>query len=425
MKYRTAALTDVADTANMFRELAFHIKNTSKDVYWDFEEMPLDMTEQVIKDYIENEEILKNLEPIIKDKKGLIFDVDGTLLDSMPMWKRLDVEYLSSLGLIPESDFQNKVKMMTMLDAARYINNYFGLDKEPEVIAKEIQDIVYSYYENELLIKKGAFELLAELKKYNEEDEIKLIQDLFTAFNSFKPDFALAWNMGFDIPYIIARIQRLGYDPAEIMSHKDFKYKVAEYYVDERNKSEFAERGDFAQISSYTIFLDQMIQFASRRKGQNKFISFTLDYIGTMVAGVKKLDYKNITTNISELPYKDYKTFVFYNIMDTIVQYCIERMTADIDYLFNKCNINNTRYSKGHRQTVYLTNRGIKEFYNTDNGYIMGNNVNKYNSKPDEKFPGAFVADPLQLSNYSKMRINGKPINVLENLDDFDLKIVA
>ena len=111
------------------------------------------------------EEILKNLEPIIKDKKGLIFDVDGTLLDSMPMWKRLDVEYLSSLGLIPEPDFQNMVKMMTMLDAARYINNYFGLDKEPEVIAKEIQDIAYSYYENELLIKKGAFELLAELKK--------------------------------------------------------------------------------------------------------------------------------------------------------------------------------------------------------------------------------------------------------------------
>ena len=49
-------LNDVTGTANMFRELAFHIKNTSKDAYWDFEEMPLDMTEQVIKGYIENEE---------------------------------------------------------------------------------------------------------------------------------------------------------------------------------------------------------------------------------------------------------------------------------------------------------------------------------------------------------------------------------
>ena len=56
MKYRKAVLNDVTGTANMFRELAFHIKNTSKDAYWDFEEMPLDMTEQVIKGYIENEE---------------------------------------------------------------------------------------------------------------------------------------------------------------------------------------------------------------------------------------------------------------------------------------------------------------------------------------------------------------------------------
>lgn len=255
---------------------------------------------------------------------------------------------------------------------------------------------------------------------YDEEDEINLIKDLFNAINAYKPDFALAWNMGFDVPYIIARIQKLGYDPAEIMCHPDFKFKVANYFVDERMKSEFAERGDFAQIASYTTFLDQMIHFASRRKGQGKFISFTLDAIGEAIAKVKKLDYKHITTNISELPYKDYKTFVFYNIMDTIVQYCIEFMTGDIDYVFSKANVNNTRYNKVHRQTVYLTNRGIKEFYNTDEGYIMGNNVNKYNQKPTNKFPGAFVADPRQVNAKSRIAIFGRLIDVFNNLVDFD-----
>ncbi len=111
------------------------------------------------------EEILKDLEPIIKDKKGLIFDVDGTLLDSMPMWKRLDIEYLSTLGITPEPDFHNKVKMMTIHDASRYIKNLFNIDKEPEIIAKEIEDIAHSYYENTLLIKTGSFEMLHELKK--------------------------------------------------------------------------------------------------------------------------------------------------------------------------------------------------------------------------------------------------------------------
>lgn len=253
---------------------------------------------------------------------------------------------------------------------------------------------------------------------YDEEDEINLIKDLFNAFNNFKPDFALAWNMSFDVPYIIERIRRLGYAPEDIMCHPDFDHKFVHYYVDERMMSEFAERGDFALISSYTTFLDQMIHFASRRKGQNKFISFTLDAIGEAIAKVRKLDYKHITTNISELPYKDYKAFVFYNIMDTIVQYCIEFMTGDLEYLFGKCNINNTRYSKAHRQTVYLTNRGAKEFYNE--GLIMGNNVNKYNQKPTEKFPGAFVAEPLQVNNHSRLKIYGRLVDIFDNCDDFD-----
>lgn len=108
--------------------------------------------------------ILSELEPIIKDKKGLIFDIDGTLLDSMPMWARLDIEYLESLGIKPEPNFHNKVKMMTMLDASRYIKNCFNVDKEPEIIADEIQQIAIKYYEDELLIKNNSRELLQILK---------------------------------------------------------------------------------------------------------------------------------------------------------------------------------------------------------------------------------------------------------------------
>ena len=255
---------------------------------------------------------------------------------------------------------------------------------------------------------------------YDEQDEINLIADLFKAINTFKPDFALAWNMGFDIPYIIARIRKLGYASENIMCHPDFTHKIAEYFVDERMKSEFAERGDYALISSYTTYLDQMIHFASRRKGQTKLVSYSLDSIGEYIAKVKKLDYKHITENITELPYKDYKTFVFYNIMDTVVQYCIEANTDDIGFIFGKVLMNNTRYQKIHRQTVYLKNRGIQEFYN--DGFIMGNNVNTFNPKPDTKFPGAFVADPVRVDKNarSRLKIFGRAIDVFPNLDDFD-----
>ena len=56
MNYRKATLEDALQVAALFRDLAFHIKNGTKDPYWDFEEMPLDMTTEVIKGYIAGEE---------------------------------------------------------------------------------------------------------------------------------------------------------------------------------------------------------------------------------------------------------------------------------------------------------------------------------------------------------------------------------
>lgn len=255
---------------------------------------------------------------------------------------------------------------------------------------------------------------------YDEIDEIRLIQDLFILINELQPDFLLAWNMAFDIPYIIERCVRLGYDPRDIMCHPDFKEKVVRYFIDAEKSNEYAERGDKATISSYTVFLDQLIQFASKRKGQKAFPSYKLDTIGEMLVNVKKLDYSKITRNIAELPYKDYKTFVFYNIMDTIVQYCIEHKEKDMNYVLASALANNTRYSKIHRQTTYLTNRTSQMFYNY--GYIIGNNYNKMNQKPSEKFDGAFVGDPLKISDYSKKCINGIPVMIFDNLDDFDYK---
>ena len=258
--------------------------------------------------------------------------------------------------------------------------------------------------------------------KYNiiyYDEEINMIVDFFNLINIKRRDYILAWNIAFDLPYLIARIEKLGYNPAEIISDNDFPVKEAKYFI-VRNpkKDKFEERSDYAQISSYSIYLDQLITFASRRKGQRAIIHFKLDYVGEIVAGVRKLDYSHITTRLHELPYKDYKTFVFYNIMDTIVQLCIEKRVGDIDYVYAKCLSTNTRTSKIHRQTTYLINRGIKDFY--DMNYIMGNNVNGRNEK--EGFVGAYVADPTLVSDKPKMKINGSSILIADNNVDFDYK---
>lgn len=261
-------------------------------------------------------------------------------------------------------------------------------------------------------------ELKFEFLFYDKDNEIQLIQDLFIIINSLQPDFVLAWNMAFDIPYIIARIKELGYNPADIICHPDFRIKLCDYYVDERNKNDFAERGDYANISSYSVFICQMIQFASRRKGQSAFDNFNLDYIGNVTTKVRKLEYSDVSPTLPKLCWLNYKRFVFYNIIDTIVQKCIEIKVGDIDYIFNKCLLNNTRYQKGHRQTIYLPNRARKEF--AKDGFILGNNANKYKTPEAVTFPGAFVAHPRNLSDYAKIILNGFPVNIFNNCDDFD-----
>lgn len=250
------------------------------------------------------------------------------------------------------------------------------------------------------------------------KEEIALIHDFFNLMNYIiNPDFALAWNMSFDVTFLIERIKRLGYCVEEIVCHKDFPVKEAFYFVD-RTADKHEEKGDYSQISSYIVWLDQLITFASRRKGQHALPNYKLDYVGQVITGVRKLDYSHITTRIAELPYLNYKVFVFYNIMDTIVQKCIESKVDDVSYVFTSCIDNNVRYSKVHRQTVYLANRGIKEFDKW--GYIMGCNTNKWNQKVP--FPGAYVADPEMMSDYAKMKINSVPVPLYENLDDFDYK---
>lgn len=251
------------------------------------------------------------------------------------------------------------------------------------------------------------------------DKEIDLIYDFFQTVHQYSPDFIEGWNSsGFDIQYLGSRIVTLGYNPEDIMCDKNWDVKIVKHHIDAKNLSELAERGDYTFISGHTVWIDQMIQYASRRKSKiGSFTSFKLDDIGTMVAKVHKLDYHDITLDIGMLPWLNFKTFVFYNIFDVVVQKCIELKSQDLEYIFLKCIVNNTSYKKGHRQTVYLINRMAKEFDNL--GFIIGNNINKWNEKPD-KFSGALVGNPLHTDDYAKMKIDGVPISVCELLQDYD-----
>lgn len=321
---------------------------------------------------------------------------------------------VNAISYINEED--NSINSFLLRNPKNPLIMEFEKEVASGTLFAELQNFIIQSVTPKLAEKYGMTNFKINFHFYDEE--IRLIQDFFLLVNKQKPDFLIAWNMAYDIPYLYNRIKNLGYDPRDIMCHKDFpkEFREARYYIDTR-ASEFAERGDFYDISSYTVYLDQLIHFASRRKGQKALDSYKLDDIGSSIAGIHKLDYSYITTNIAKLPYLNYKVFVFYNIMDTIVQKGIEEKVKDLNYVFGKCLVNNTRYVKCHRQTVYLANRACAEWFK--DGLVMGNGSGV---KEKIAFPGALVGDPLNNSDYSKFKQDNQIMNIADNLCDFDYK---
>lgn len=95
------------------------------------------------------------------DKQFAIFDMDGTLIDSMVFWKNLASEYLSSKGVkkIPE-DILERIKPMTMSESAALFQQEFGLIGNPE---EEMNAMMDAHYRNDIPLKPGVREYLQML----------------------------------------------------------------------------------------------------------------------------------------------------------------------------------------------------------------------------------------------------------------------
>ena len=291
---------------------------------------------------------------------------------------------------------------------------------------KKYKEKVRSFIEYDL----GSKEKVIKYKLDNVElsvgffdDELSLILEFFKLVHSLSPDIVTAYNISYDLPSLIERLKANGADPRDVICDQDIppQYRFCEYILDEKNLNNIEERGDFANISARSTYLDQMITYASRRKGQSAIESNKLDYVGTLECGVRKLDYHEITTDIGKLPYLNFYIFWLYNIIDVVVQVCIEAQTDDLKYVFNNVIEMNTPFQKIFRQTNYLGTKAV-EFYKHHEGVIIGNNINRFGKKPEEKFSGAFVADPTKISDKNKVRINGQPIYKYNNGNDFDYK---
>ena len=96
---------------------------------------------------------------------GAIFDLDGTLLDSMSVWDTAGEDYLRSRGLEPREDLNEKFKAMSLYQAACYLRSAYGLPDGAEEIMDGVNRLIAHFYTNEAQPKAGVPEVLAALNK--------------------------------------------------------------------------------------------------------------------------------------------------------------------------------------------------------------------------------------------------------------------
>ncbi len=96
----------------------------------------------------------------MKGIKAAIFDLDGTLIDSMGVWQEADRLFLTRRGLEHTRDYSDAVKAMHFATAAAYTIERFGLKEMPEEVIAEWRSYVKEEYDLHIPLKDGALEYL-------------------------------------------------------------------------------------------------------------------------------------------------------------------------------------------------------------------------------------------------------------------------
>lgn len=97
--------------------------------------------------------------------KAAIFDLDGTLLDSMGVWDQVDIDFLAKRGIEVPADYMGKVAAMQFRQIAEYTIARFGLPDTPEALMQEWDDMARVAYSTVVEAKPHAVEYLSYLKR--------------------------------------------------------------------------------------------------------------------------------------------------------------------------------------------------------------------------------------------------------------------
>lgn len=164
--------------------------------------------------------------------RAAIFDLDGTLVDSMGLWESLADYYLLSIGIEPPKDLSGALSKLTVDEGILYLKRRFNLKTTIEEINQSFEEILTDYYKNRIQLKPYVREVLEEFKSKN------IIMALATATDEYFVSMVLnrygirkyftfiqtSQNVGLSKSqpeFFQIAIERLGVEPEKIWVFED------------------------------------------------------------------------------------------------------------------------------------------------------------------------------------------------------------
>lgn len=213
--------------------------------------------------------------------RGAIFDLDGTLLDSMFIWDTIGEDYLRTLGKEPHEDLRETFMTFSLEEAAEYYREHYGVTLSAKEIVDGVNTMVEGIYRTKVTLKPGVTEYLRRLKENGVKMCIATVTDRYLVEETLER-FGVRWffseiftcaevGCGKDKPIIYRKaLEYLGTTKEETYVFEDSMFALETVKADGFSAVGIYDRhenrqGELKRLADYYIrdFADPILQTIS------------------------------------------------------------------------------------------------------------------------------------------------------------------